>query len=329
MKTGFIGLGNVGGKLAGSILRNGYDLTVRDLNRDLAEPFLARGARWAESPREMAEACDMVITCLPSPAACSAVMEAEDGILAGLGAGKIWAEMSTTDEAEVKRMADLVEAAKEGRARRLSGVGRLSSGRHRQHLDLRRLRARYVFERLLPVLTAMGRRILHTGPAGLGLGPQGAHQLPRHRQPGDPLRGPGDREGRRHGPQHDLRGDPHLLGQLLRPRDREPGDPERQPRHQLHNGPGGEGREPVPGRGRPPGLCRWRCRRCWMRDLQGRRDPLRRASEWSPNIVRRLEEATGLEVRAPGFPAEMVDDEAEAPGYEVVPTGADRSTAPE
>ena len=104
MKVGFIGLGNVGGKLAGSLLRKGYDLMVRDLDREIAQPFVDAGARFAESPREMAEQCDLVITCLPSPAASAAVMEAEDGLLAGFGSGKIWAEMSTTDEAEVKRL---------------------------------------------------------------------------------------------------------------------------------------------------------------------------------------------------------------------------------
>ena len=74
MRIGFIGLGNVGAKLAGSLLRNGIDLTVRDLDRAAAQPFLTQGARWADSPRAMAESCDMVITCLPSPTACAAVM---------------------------------------------------------------------------------------------------------------------------------------------------------------------------------------------------------------------------------------------------------------
>ena len=103
MRVGFIGLGNVGGKLAGSLLRNGYDLVVRDLDPGAAQPFLDGGAGWADSPRQMAEACDVVVTCLPSPAACSAVMEEDDGILAGLGSGKVWMEMSTTDESEVRR----------------------------------------------------------------------------------------------------------------------------------------------------------------------------------------------------------------------------------
>ena len=109
MKIGFIGLGNVGGKLAGSLIRNGHDVTVRDLDKKIAQPFLDQGAAWADSPTDMASSCDAVITCLPSPAASAAVMEAEDGLLKGLSEGKIWMEMSTTDEAEVKRLGALVE----------------------------------------------------------------------------------------------------------------------------------------------------------------------------------------------------------------------------
>ena len=88
----------------GSLLRNGHDLTVRDLDRDAAQPFLDDGARWGESPAEMTVDCEMIITCLPSPAASAAVVEGNDGVLAAMAPGKIWAEMSTTDEAEVKRL---------------------------------------------------------------------------------------------------------------------------------------------------------------------------------------------------------------------------------
>ena len=110
MKVGFIGLGNVGGKLAGSLLRNGVDMTVRDLDKSIAQPFLDGGAKWADSPREMAQNVDILITCLPSPAASAAVMEAEDGALEGLSAGNIWAEMSTTDKDEVIRLGEKVKA---------------------------------------------------------------------------------------------------------------------------------------------------------------------------------------------------------------------------
>ena len=105
MKVGFIGLGNVGGKLSGSLLRNGIDLAVHDLSADLVDAFVANGAARGESPAELMRTCDAVITCLPSPAASDAVMQE---MLPEVGPGKIWMEMSTTDEAEVKRLGALV-----------------------------------------------------------------------------------------------------------------------------------------------------------------------------------------------------------------------------
>lgn len=164
MKIGFIGLGNAGGKLAGSLLRNGFDLTVRDLDKQAGRDLLAKGAKWAEHPAEMAAACDVIITCLPSPAASSAVMEADDGLLAGLEKGKIWLEMSTTDEAEVKRLAAMVEMTG---ARAMDCP--VSGGCHRAATGNIAILAggeRETFEAVLPVLSAMGREILHTGSLG-------------------------------------------------------------------------------------------------------------------------------------------------------------------
>lgn len=164
MKVGFIGLGNVGGKLAGSLIRNGKDVTVRDLNRETAQPFIDMGAHWADSPKQMAENCDIVITCLPNPAASAAVMEADDGILAGMSEGKIWAEMSTTDEEEVKRLAKLVEE-KGGSAIECP----VSGGCHRAatgNISIFAGCERETFEQMLPMLTTLGRRVLHTGPIG-------------------------------------------------------------------------------------------------------------------------------------------------------------------
>ena len=164
MKVGFIGLGNAGGKLAGSLLRNGYDLTVRDLNKDLVNEFVERGANSGRSPKEMAEHCNVVITCLPSPKDCSEVMESKDGVLAGLSEGKIWLEMSTTDEAEIRRIGALVDA-----------VGALpidcpvSGGCHRAdtgNISIFAGCTREAFELALPILTTMGRRVLHTGDLG-------------------------------------------------------------------------------------------------------------------------------------------------------------------
>ena len=164
MKIGFIGLGNAGGKLAGSLLRNGYDLTVRDLNEEFVNNFVSRGAKSAHSPQEIAELCDVIITCLPSPKACSQVMEADDGVLAGIGRGKIWLEMSTTDEAEVRRIGALVEATGA-----LPVDCPVSGGCHRAdtgNISIFAGCSRQTFELALPILTTMGRRILHTGELG-------------------------------------------------------------------------------------------------------------------------------------------------------------------
>ena len=108
MKVGFIGLGNVGGKLAGSLLRNKFDLTVRDLDENLTKNFKDLGACVVQSPKELTEKVDLIITCLPSPKICAEVMEGEDGVINGLSENKIWLEMSTTDEAEIKRIGQKV-----------------------------------------------------------------------------------------------------------------------------------------------------------------------------------------------------------------------------
>ena len=108
MKIGFIGLGNVGGKLAGSLIRNNFDVTVREIDENLTNEFKKQGAKVAKSPKELAEQTDLIITSLPSPEVSAEVMESEDGILNGLSENKIWLEMSTTDDSEVKRLGKLV-----------------------------------------------------------------------------------------------------------------------------------------------------------------------------------------------------------------------------
>ena len=153
--VGFIGLGNVGGKLAGSLIRNKFDVIVRDLDKDVAQPFLDAGARWVETSQEMAAASDVIITCLPSPAASAAVMEAEDGVLAGLSAGKIWAEMSTTDDQEVRRLGQkVVDAGGEPIDCPVSGgCHRAATG----NISIFAGKERSTFDKVLPVLTTIGR----------------------------------------------------------------------------------------------------------------------------------------------------------------------------
>ncbi|MDC0621902.1 NAD(P)-dependent oxidoreductase [Candidatus Pelagibacter sp.] len=164
MKVGFIGLGNVGGKLAGSLLRNNFDLTVRDLDENLTKSFKDKGANVTNSAKELAEQVDLIITCLPSPKICAEVMESDDGVINGLSENKIWLEMSTTDEAEIKRIGKKIIAKKA-----IPLDGPVSGGCHRAatgNIAIFVGGAREAFDKILPALTVMGRKILHTGDLG-------------------------------------------------------------------------------------------------------------------------------------------------------------------
>ena len=161
MKVGFIGLGNVGSKLSGSLLRNGVDLMIHDLDDTRVSDFVARGATRGKSPADLMENCDIVITCLPCPSISAAVV---DQMLPHVREGKIWLEMSTTDEAEVKRLGNMV--IERGGAAVDCPV---SGGCHRADTGNISIFAgcdRSTFETVLPFLTIMGRRILHTGDLG-------------------------------------------------------------------------------------------------------------------------------------------------------------------
>ncbi len=161
MRIGFIGLGNVGGKLAGSLLRNGTDLYVHDLSSELVKSFVSRGATAGGSPANMMTECDVVITCLPSPSACETVLTE---MLPEVREGKIWMEMSTTDAQEVSRLSEAV-IGKGGAAVECP----VSGGCHRADTGNISIFAgcdRATFERVLPILTILGRRVLHTGPIG-------------------------------------------------------------------------------------------------------------------------------------------------------------------
>ena len=164
MKVGFIGLGNVGGKLAGSLLRNKFNLTVLDLDNHLMKNFLSKGSETEKSPKKLAEKTDVIITCLPSPKVCAEVMEKKDGVIEGLSKNKIWLEMSTTDDKEVKRIGELVKSRGA-----IPLDAPVSGGCHRAatgNIAIFVGGQRESFEKILPVLTAMGKKILHTGELG-------------------------------------------------------------------------------------------------------------------------------------------------------------------
>ena len=313
MKVGFIGLGNVGAKLAGSLLRNEVDLVVRDLNVEAAQNLLDNGANWAESPKEMAEKCDLVITCLPSPAICAEVMEAPEGVIAGLSPGKIWLEMSTTDESEVRRLGDLV---KNVGAFPLDGP--VSGGCHRAasgNIAILVGGDRETFKRALPVLCIMGREILHTGELGsasvlkvmtnylatanlvslcealtttakAGLDLNVVYEAIRMSS-GNSFVHETESQVILNG-SRDINFTMDLVSKDIGIFDKIAQDLE------------------VPLELSP-----------LLVEIFKDGEQRYGSREWSPNIIRRLEDATGIQVLAPGFPEEMIDDEPEVPGYEI------------
>jgi len=317
VKIGFIGLGNVGGKLAGSLVRNGLDVTVRDLDKSAAQHLLDEGAKWADTPKEMAEYCDAVITCLPSPAASAAVLEAEDGLLAGFSDGKIWMEMSTTDEHEVKRLGAMVQA---------TGASPVdcpvSGGCHRAATGNIAIFAgcdRATFDRILPLLTTMGRRILHTGELGsasilkvvtnylatanlLTL----SEALVTSKAAGMDLNTTYEaiRISSGNSFVHETESQVILNGS------RDINFTMDLVQKDIGLFQSVAERHDVPLEISP-----------LLIDIFDDGAERYGAREWSPNIIRRLEDATGLSILAPGFPADIVDDEPEEAGHEVIPKG--------
>jgi 3-hydroxyisobutyrate dehydrogenase len=164
LKLGFIGIGHLGAHLAGSLLRAGFPLTVYDLKREATAGLLAAGAQWADSPKAVAEAADSVFTCLPSPAAVTAVVSGADGVLAGLRAGGTWIDMSTNDRHEIERLAALAAEKRVAclEAPVTGGVHRAATG----EITVLVGGDKAAFEAHLPALEAMGGRVFHIGPLG-------------------------------------------------------------------------------------------------------------------------------------------------------------------
>jgi 3-hydroxyisobutyrate dehydrogenase len=164
MRLGFIGLGNLGGLLARSLVRTGFTVTVHDLERERATGLITAGAAWGASPRRVAEQADSVITCLPSPAAVTAVVEAADGVLAGLQPGGTWIDMSTNDPDEIRRLG--AQAAARGvaclEAPVTGGVHKAATG----EITVLVGGDPALFEAHRSVFAAMGGKVLHMGPLG-------------------------------------------------------------------------------------------------------------------------------------------------------------------
>ena len=104
MKIGFIGLGMMGSGMAANLQKAGHDLVVHDLRRAAAEPYLTAGAVWADSPRAVAEAAEVVFTSLPGPPEVEAVALGDNGLLSGMSRGKAYFDLSTNSPTMVRKI---------------------------------------------------------------------------------------------------------------------------------------------------------------------------------------------------------------------------------
>src|SRR2546427_2224242 len=104
MKIGFIGLGTMGRHMASNLIRAGHALVVHDVRREAAAPHRDAGAGWADTPRAVAEATDVVFTSLPGPPEVEAVALGEQGLLEGLKAGQGYFDLTTNAPAPVRRI---------------------------------------------------------------------------------------------------------------------------------------------------------------------------------------------------------------------------------
>ncbi|HEX8754808.1 MAG TPA: NAD(P)-dependent oxidoreductase [Steroidobacteraceae bacterium] len=316
MIIGFIGLGNLGSKLAATLLRNGRQLIVHDLNEAAARPLIEQGGRWASTPKELALRSDLIITCLPSPAISAQVLEQGNGVLAGLSANKLWLEMSTTEEGEVRRLGEKVMrmGAKALDAPVSGGCHRAATG----NISIFVGGERAAFEQALPALRIMGRRIIHIGPLGsasvlkvitnylafvhlaalteawavaikAGMDPKTTYEAFKASS-GNSFVHETESQVILNG-SYDINFTVDLvlkdIGLFL----------DQARRHDVP----AEVAETVT---------------AMFRDTQSRYGP----RALSPRIIQRLEDDCGIQVRAPGFPPELVDFEPEEPGHEVVPS---------
>ena len=163
-EVGYVGLGVMGSSIVRRLLAAGHHVTVWNRTREKAEPLLADGAAWAESPREVAAAGDLVFTMVTNTEAVQAVTDGPDGILAGLRPGAIYIDMSTASPANTRALAERVVAA--GASMLDSPVSGTSVTVDQGKASLMVGGEPDAFARAKPVLGAIGPKVIHVGPIG-------------------------------------------------------------------------------------------------------------------------------------------------------------------
>ena len=161
INVGFIGLGNIGSKIANNILKGNFKLLVNDLDKNKSINLIKNGAQWCSSLEELALNSTIIVTCLPSPKVVNKVLT---NLIPFLNKKHLWIEMSTTDEKEMIRLSDLCvnKGAKTLEAPVTGGQHRAESG----NIAVLAAGKRENFDRAFPLLSMIGYNILYCGKLG-------------------------------------------------------------------------------------------------------------------------------------------------------------------
>ena len=166
MKIGFIGLGNMGGPMALNMIKAGHNLTVYDVRREAAEPHLAAGARWADSPEAIAAENELVVTSLPGPKEIDEVALGDGGIMRGIRSGAVYVDLSTNSPAAIRRLHTIF---KEKHVEVLDApVSGGIPGARNATLAVMVGGDRATFEKIKPALDAIGDKVSYVGECGAG-----------------------------------------------------------------------------------------------------------------------------------------------------------------
>ena len=166
MDTGFIGIGNMGKHMAGHILDAGHNLAVNDLNKEAAAQLLAKGAKWCDTPAEVAAASRVVITSLPTPNSVEEVVYGKGGLKEGWKKGDIYIDMSTNSPSLIRKIDK--DATAMGVAVLDAPVSGGTKGAEAGTLVIIVGGESGALEKVRPILETMGQRIFTVGEAGCG-----------------------------------------------------------------------------------------------------------------------------------------------------------------
>ncbi|MFN3975196.1 MAG: NAD(P)-dependent oxidoreductase [Dehalococcoidia bacterium] len=166
MRVGFIGLGNMGRPMSTNLVKAGHDLVVYDIREEAGQPLVALGARWAQGPKAVAQAAQVVFTSLPGPKEVEAVALGPGGILEGLQPGGVYIDLSTNSPSCARRVASAFRAR--GLAMLDAPVSGGVTGAETRDLAVLVGGDEEVFQKVKPLLDAIGTKVFYCGPSGAG-----------------------------------------------------------------------------------------------------------------------------------------------------------------